>query len=186
VRNKESKVGLSFLLVMLAMALLIIGCSRGPKKSPAPNGNEGGEEKPQEVAETVMVTLYFADDQAEKLIGEERDVTLDGESLAEAVVKELIKGSETGLGQTIPDGTRLLDLDIEAGVAYVDFSREFKENHWGGSAGEIMTVYSVVNSLAQLEGIDQVQFLLEGEEVEDILGHMYYGEPIKPDWDLVE
>lgn len=187
-RNKihpiRGRLGQIFLATMLAIILLLGGCGRKPVETPAPNGGKGQVEQPQDIEETV--TLYFADDQANKLIAEERDVIPGGKLLAAAVVEELIKGSETGLGRTIPDGTRVLDLRIEEGVAYVDFSQEFKKNHWGGSAGEIMTVYSVVNSLAHLEGIEKVQFLLEGEQVEELLGHMYYGEPIEPDWNLVE
>ncbi len=35
-----------------------------------------------------------------------------------------------------------------------------------GSMGEIFAVYSIVNTLADIEGIDQVQILINGEIVE--------------------
>lgn len=177
----------SWLLFLLAALLILTltaaGCGRGQQGGGAPAG-EGGGPAGGEGAEKTVVTLYFADEQAEKLVPEEREV--DREQLPAVLVEELIRGSKTGLGRTIPEGTRVLSVKVADGVAYVDFSREFRDNHWGGSAGELMTVYSIVNSLARLEGIDRVQFLLEGEVQEELLGHMYYGEPIEPDWDLVE
>jgi germination protein M len=180
------------LLLFLLAALLILvltagGCGwRQQEGLPEENGSKEGEGEQSAAGDDdmVRVTLYFADEQAENLVAEEREVEED--RLPAAIVEELIKGSETGLGRTIPEGTRVLSVEVKEGVAYVDFSREFKDNHWGGSAGELMTVYSVVNSLARLEEVDKVQFLLEGEVQEELLGHMYYGEPIEPDWDLVE
>jgi germination protein M len=183
------------LLLFLLAALVIIaltasGCGRGQEEGPPENGGTNQAEEQNSATgdgtgdENEVVTLFFADDQAEKLVAEEREVKKD--QLPAAVVEELIRGSKTGLGRTIPEGTKLLSIQVEDGVAYVDFSQEFKDNHWGGSAGELMTVYSIVNSLARLDGIDRVQFLLEGEVQEELLGHMYYGEPIEPDWNLVE
>lgn len=170
--------GLLVLLVVIASLALLAGCSRSGGKTPPDTSNN------QDVQ---VVTLYFSDDQAEYLVAEEREVTVTApETLAEVIVNELIKGSNSGLGQTMPDETKLLTLKVEEGIAYVDFSCEFQENHWGGTAGESMTVYSLVNSLAKLDGIDKVQFLLEGEIKEEILGHMYYAEPIEPNWDLVQ
>jgi len=41
-------------------------------------------------------------------------------------------------------------------------SKEFVENHIGGSTAELMTINSIVASLTELPGIDKVQFLIEG------------------------
>lgn len=175
----RGKPGTILLVALVSLVLVLGGCGRRPE------GGENVQVQTDRSQDTVRVTLYFADDQAQFLTAEEREVIVNGKSLPEVVVEELIKGSQTGLGQTIPLGTRLLSLEVDNGVAMVNFSREFKENHWGGSAAETMTVYSIVNSLARLDGIERVQFLLEGEIQEELLGHMYYGEPIEPDWKLV-
>lgn len=52
---------------------------------------------------------------------------------------------------------------------HVNFSREFQVRHWGGTAREAMPLYSVVNSLAKVEGVAKVQFLLEGEKQKSLL-----------------
>ncbi|KJS75584.1 MAG: sporulation protein [Desulfotomaculum sp. BICA1-6] len=141
--------------------------------------------KPAETKQTV--TLYFGDDQAMYLAPEQREVNKGDESLEAVIVRELINGPQKdGLTRTMPEGTKLLSVSVVNGVAYVNFSKEFKSKHWGGSAGESLTVYSVTNSLCKLPGIEEVQFLLEGDKQESILGNIGTIEPVTPDWDMVQ
>ena len=51
----------------------------------------------------------------------------------------------------------------------------------------MMTVYSVVNSLAlNFPEAKRVQFLVEGEEIETIAGHLSLRHPISPKPDLIK
>lgn len=125
-------------------------------------------------------TLWFGDQDAQLLLPEKRRLRLDGTTAPEAVVEALIAGPTLpGRTETIPPGTRLLGIQVSGGIATVDFSREIQTNHWGGSAGELMTTYSVVNSLTQLPGIGAVQFLVEGQKLESIWGHGDTSKPIE-------
>ena len=74
---------------------------------------------------------------------EKRDVNLVDTGVARDTIEELIKGPKTNLSASIPTGTKLLGINIKDDVAYVDFSKEFINNHSGGSAGELMTLYSI-------------------------------------------
>lgn len=177
-------------VVILALGMLTVGlltgCSGQNDAKTAP-GNEQPPANSSPQQAPVKLTLYFADSQVEKLVAEEREVENKGEPLAETVVKELIKGpSKEGIVKTIPENTRLLALTVADGVANVDFSKEIQTEHWGGSAGELMTVYSVVNSLVGVQGIEKVQFLMEGKKVESLLGHMDLSQPVSPNMDLVK
>ena len=120
------------------------------------------------------------------LAGEEREINAGDKDFQVAVLEELIKGPQNpSLGATIPPDVQVLGVTVEEkGTAVVDFSRELLTSHWGGSMGEIMTVYSVVNTLSSLPGIEQVKFLVEGEEIETLTGHLDISEPVEPDWDL--
>ncbi|MGB9860069.1 MAG: GerMN domain-containing protein [Moorellaceae bacterium] len=193
--NKR-KWGIGLVLLVLGIALAGYGvkavAERGEGAAQLPSASPGSEAGKREQSEQpapakAKITLYFADRQAMFLVPEEREVVLGKDDTLEAVViRELIKGPQKeGLARTLPEGTRLLGVKVVEGVAYVDFSREFKTKHWGGSAGESMTLYSVVNSLGKLPGIKKVQFLLEGQKEESILGHADTTEPIAPNWDLV-
>jgi germination protein M len=134
----------------------------------------------------MTVTLYFSDSQAEYLVGEKRDVTVnEGEKPEAAVIRELLKGPQTDdLWDAIPEGTKLLSVNTKDGLCTVDFSGEFVDNSPGGTASERMAVYSVVNSLTSLEGVKKVQFLINGKKRE-IYTHMIFDKPIARDNDII-
>jgi germination protein M len=128
------------------------------------------------------ITLYFSDDQAMYLQGEKRLVTVEkgqeAQQLPAAVINELISGPvKQNLYPTIPPETTLLGIEIKDETAYVNFSEELRTGHWGGSTGEIMTISSIVNSLSELEGIEAVMILINGETQETLAGHLDISEP---------
>lgn len=171
-----------FILTLL-FAITLTGCTANPAPNKPSDKDPAVDPKPSQ--EKVTFTLYFGDQQAMYLVGEERTVTKSGNT-AELMVNELIKGpQDKNSVVTIPKETKLLSLEISGGVAYANFSKEIKTNHWGGSAGETMTVYSIVNTLTQLPEIKKVQFLIEGEKQEAIWGHFYTLEPIEPNPNLI-
>ncbi|MEW6522941.1 MAG: GerMN domain-containing protein [Bacillota bacterium] len=172
-------------IFLFSLVVLTTGCSLMAALKPAPVEPPPASQPPptQPTAPQVkeQVTLYFAGPDADKVMPEVREVVVEG-TLAETIVNELINGpTVAGLGRTIPAEARLLELTIEDKVAYVNFSRELQTKHWGGSTGDIMTIYSVVTSLTAWEDIESVQFLLEGKKEEAIFGHLATDRPIKPD-----
>lgn len=126
------------------------------------------------------LTLYFGNDNADKVVAEKRQVpVVKGQSDEKAVILELIKGpTKEGLHPVIPEGTRLLSIKTVNGLCTVNFSKEFIDNHPGGTAGESMTLESIVNSLTELKHIKKVQFLIEGEKREVFL-HVIFDKPFE-------
>ncbi|PKM82956.1 MAG: hypothetical protein CVU89_02135 [Firmicutes bacterium HGW-Firmicutes-14] len=141
-------------------------------------GNTETAQAQETQGEKVTLALCFADQNGDYLTIEQREIALVP-GLARAAVNELIRGPEgKGLSTTIPEGTRLLDINIDNGLCTVDFSSEFRENHWGGSSGEILTVYSVVNTLTQFATVEKVEILVEGQRIETLAGHMDLTVPV--------
>jgi hypothetical protein len=64
---------------------------------------------------------------------------------------------------TIPEGTRLLGLTIENGIATVNLSREFESG--GGSASVLGRLAQVVYTLTQFPTVQKVSFELDGQPV---------------------
>ncbi len=135
------------------------------------------------------VLLYFSDREGQYLIGEKREILQrdDVEEEAEETVNELIKGPKGKLIPTLPSQARLLDLEVdEDHVAKVNFNEALSKDHPGGSSAEMMTLYSVVNSLTlNFPQIKRVQILIEGKAVETIAGHLSIKKPISPKPDLI-
>jgi len=129
------------------------------------------------------VNLYFGTDDAMNLKLEKRDIR--GRNLYLEAVMELIKGpTDPNLTKTIPDGTEVLNISKDGDIIVVDFNDKIVKNHWGGSTGERITVYSIVNTLGQFEKINKVKFLIEGEEVNTLVGHMDLSTPLEPNPEL--
>lgn len=149
------------------------------------------EEEKQKAGEKVAVILYFANDQVTKLVLEKRfiDKSKVGEinALASEVLNELFKGPISGdLRETVPKDVPVPTVVVKDKTATVDFSKEFVKKHPGGSTGEIFTVYSIVNTLTEIEGIEQVQFTIDGKKKDEFKGHLEFAKPFKPDKSLIE
>ncbi|MGR6835291.1 GerMN domain-containing protein [Syntrophomonas erecta] len=178
-------------LVILILLLLVSGCTPTSKKSNDPDQPPLNPADNQKEKVSQEVTLYFGDDQAMYLVPEKRVVQIDSSKkealLATEIVKELINGPRNNnLRPTIPPEAKLLSLEIKDGTAYVDFTEEIRTKHWGGSAGETMTITSLVNSLTELKGINRVQILINGKKQDSLVGHWYIGEPIERNGDIIK
>ena len=141
-------------------------------------------------AERKEVLLYFSDSEGGYLVGEKRNIlkknTVQDE--AKETVVELIKGPNGKLIPTLPPRTELLTLQIsDAGVARVNFTPALSKDHPGGSSAEMMTVYSIVNSLSlNFPQIKRVQFLIDGKPIATIVGHLSLEQPLSPKPDLIK
>jgi len=136
------------------------------------------------------IVLYFSDRDGEYLIGERRKLSKKGETKEEAkeVIEELIKGPTGKLIPTLPPRTKCINVKLnEKGVAIVNFNKSLSKDHPGGSSAEILTTYSIVNSLTQnFSQIKQVQIVVEGKPIESISGHLSLKQPITPKPDLIK
>ncbi len=142
-----------------------------------PSGDYALEETDEE---TIVVHLWFGDPQGQTLAVEEREIP-KVEGIARATINELLKGpsADSNLLPVIPVGTVLKDINVkDDGLIIVDFSRELIDNHIGGATSEALTVYSIVNTLTQFPTVDRVQFLIDGQYVETLTGHMDLSEAV--------
>ncbi len=132
------------------------------------------------------ITLYFGGNNAEHLIAERREILANDEGIEKQIIKELIKGpNNKSLSKTVPQETKLISIETKEGTCFVNFSQEFKTKHWGGSTGEIFTIYSIVNSLTELSHIKRIQFLIEGQKLE-VFEHMVFNEPFERDSSMLQ
>lgn len=134
------------------------------------------EDKTQSTEETV--DLYFANpeyistgnEDLEKVKPESRTVDFEGTILEQAVVEELLKGPEDeDLDNGIPSSMSLIDVALIDGTAYVNFE---EEGLGGASLQETLTIQQIVTSLLELDSVDAVQFLVNGEITESLMGHI--------------
>lgn len=77
--------------------------------------------------------------------------------------------AELGMGTNIPEGTDLLNLDVDSGIATIDLSGSFEES--GGTLGETFRAGQVVFTLTQFDEIDRVMFRIDGADVTELGSH---------------
>ena len=122
-------------------------------------------------------------------MAEERILSQTGNPIrfGQAIVRGLIRGPGQELAPTIPQNTQLRALYItEDGTCYVDLSVAVRENHPGGVVTELLTVYSIVNSLIlNIAEIEAVKILIEGQESLTLSGHIDLQQPFEANMLLI-
>jgi hypothetical protein len=141
------------------------------------------------VGRRINVRLYFEAFDREGLLLEERDVAFSSDFARQlrTVVQELAKGSTTGFFLTLPVGMRVLEVFVQArGVAYVDLSSQASSGLPGGSKAELLTVYSVVNTVVtNFPAVSRVRIVVDDRPVDSLGGHVDVSRPLPPDMTLV-
>lgn len=182
------------LIISLLLVFSLVACS--PKSEPVepenpvveePLEEESEEETPEEMTQDVV--LYFGnneyiltgDEKLEWMLTEERTVTYGPEMcLEEAIIKELMAGPEDTekLSTGFPQSVELIGVDTLDGTSYVNFKSQGLN---GGSMEESYIISQTVESLGLLDYVDRVQFLIDGQEAESLMGHISIEEPIEVD-----
>lgn len=113
------------------------------------------------------IMLYFPTKDGTHLAREARTIKVtDQQPIAQYIINELIKGP-SGENMTAPlnSATVLLSVETSNNICFVNFKSNFLDKNTGSADKEKMTIYSIVDSLTELETIERVQFLMDGKKV---------------------
>lgn len=140
-------------------------------------------------ARRISVRLYFEAADRDGLLPEERDIAFS-QDLAQqirTVVEELAKGPTSGLVATLPAGTRVNEVFVQArGIACVSLSGEIASGLPGGSRAELLTVYSIVNTIVtNFPAVSRVQLMVNDQLTSSLAGHVDVSRALPPDMTLV-
>jgi hypothetical protein len=137
------------------------------------------------VHEKREIHLYFGDLQGRYLTAEQRIVEQSADDVAfgRHILEALLQGPKQGTSRTLPPEADLRAFYIiSEGTAYVDFKAGSFHNHPGGVETELLSIYSIVNTLVlNVEKIRSVKFLIGGQEAATLAGHVDLSYPIKAD-----
>jgi len=108
------------------------------------------------------LTLYFSDKTGTGLVKETRDVHYSTNiSMEKLIMEQLIEGpKKSSATATMPSGTKLISVSVVDGVCYVNLSDSFKSQN--PEVNEEIVLYSIVNSLTELQGVSKVQISVNG------------------------
>ena len=114
-------------------------------------------------SQKTTLTLYFSNKKGNKLVPETRVVHYSSNiSLEKLVMAQLIEGPRKGdLQATIPSETKLITITVVDSVCYVNLDEMFLNQNQ--EIKEQVVLYSIVDSLTELSGIDKVQISINGD-----------------------
>ena len=134
-----------------------------------------------DVSRPLAIRLYFPAQSTGQLTPESRTLTLhEGDSSAEAIVSALLAGPQAdGLSPLLPDGFQVLTVRVESGTCYLNLPGSAVSLLPEDSQKQRIMLEGLVNSLCSLEGVEQVQILLNGD-YQMLLGTQPVSRPLLP------
>lgn len=150
--------------------------------------NEDGEQKAYQTAEVV---LYFTNAKGDKLIPVTRELTYNTNiSLEKLVIEQLLAGpggEDEGASEvyaTMPASTKIISATVKNGTCYVNLSEGFLQQ--GLEVKEDVVVYSIVNSLVELNSVNNVQISINGDSNLKYKNKIDLSTPLIRNLDIVE
>lgn len=138
----------------------------------------------------IKATLFVASEDGQRLVGVQQEVPLaEGtEAQARALVTALIGLVPAApMAGAIPEGTTLRGVYVsDQREIFVDLDSAVRTAHRGGSMQELLTVYSLVNTLVvNLPTVSAVQILIDGHEADTLAGHVDLRRPLRKNEALI-
>ena len=131
------------------------------------------------------VQLYFVESEGRFLQPEARLIAGCEEDVdcIRNLLEALRAGSQQELLPVLPSETGILEIELENDLVRVNFSRHLSDFHPGGSLSELLTVYSLSNSLSEnFPYLRQVQILIDGQVKQTLKGHVRIDQPVFADF----
>ncbi|MEN8907643.1 MAG: GerMN domain-containing protein [Clostridiales bacterium] len=122
------------------------------------------------------IRIYYGDE--DEKLSEKSFIVPEGTDKKEELIFNKIKNSSDKL-----KNVKLIWVKTEDKICNLNLSKDFK-TALQGTIGESIIIYSIVNSLTELDFIEKVQFYIEDEKGFET-GHNTYYEPIEKNTDIL-
>ena len=150
-----------------------------PEKPNEPEENPPA--KSEESKHAMNVKIYYPDDSGMKLVEVEREILVDDAAEKYIASVEMLKTDpvEENLTRIFPSNAEVTSVTVADELATVDFDGSILKGFVGGSTGEEFLVGSIVNTLTNFPEVKRVKFLVDGQEIETLSGHMDLSTPLE-------
>ncbi len=138
-----------------------------------------------ETSEDHNAKIYYVDHSMLRLVPVDYNITnATVQKACEKIIEKIIDGEDynNNILRVVPKIKNGMDVEVDDEIAYVNFKNDFIENIPNNNIHEVLMVYSIVNSLTSVEGVNVVKFLFDGEEKKEYIGGMDMRETFIPDY----
>lgn len=101
---------------------------------------------------------------------------------AKVMIDRLIDNKNPKTLNLLPDEEGCIDVDVKGNTAIVDLKKTLAKNKPENRTHGLLMVYSIVNSLTSIDGIDTVKFLVDGKEEKNYISGLDMREVFIPDY----
>lgn len=133
----------------------------------------------------VDTSVYFVDSEMMRLVKVRTSIPkASTELMAQTVLDELIRGRDENpkIYRIIPKIENGLSVKVVGEIAYIDMTDDFVQAHPDGRDQELLTIYSIVNSITSIDGITNVRFTIDGIVQKNFKGYIDMRETFIPDY----
>lgn len=166
--NRKTLIIIIVLVIAIAITGILLWSNRS--KNTEENVIQPQEEITDEQMRTALVTLYYMNKETKELTPEGKMIDVK-KLLAdpyETLINLLIEQPKNEkLQSAIPNGTKVLGAELKGDVVYLDLSNEFIENN---SVEEKTIINAIVNTLTELNEVNGVKILINGQENKEFKG----------------
>ena len=143
---------------------------------------------PEKSAHTMNIKVYYPDDSGMRLVEVEREITVDDPNDKYIAAVEILRDDpvEENLTRIFPSNAAIRSVTVDDNMAIVDFDGGILKGFVGGSTGEEFLIGSIVDTLTNFPEVTSVKFLVDGQEIETLSGHMDLSIPLERMNDLTE
>lgn len=146
---------------------------------PIPASDSGGSRLTLYYALLAGTRAYLVPDQVEV-------ARADTVTLVKKALEHLKQGKKVGnyqLYPTLPGNATVLGVDLSGKTVIVNFSGEFTEIFTRDLAHQALVLDSLLYTLTAFPEVEQVQILVEGRKIQQMIGNRNIGEPLRrPQW----
>lgn len=166
--NRKTLIIIIVLVIAIAITGILLWSNRS--KNMEENVIQPQEEITDEQMRTALVTLYYMNKKTKELTPEGKMIDVK-KLLAdpyETLINLLIEQPKNEkLQSAIPNGTKVLGAELKGDIVYLDLSNEFIENN---SVEEKTIINAIVNTLTELNEVNGVKILINGQENKEFKG----------------
>ncbi len=124
-----------------------------------------GEEMTEAQERQTIISLYYINTETNTLVPEAR--VIDVKDLLENPYKTLIENlmvesKNERLKSSIPEGTKVNNAALNGDIVELDLSKEFVENQEKNETKINLSIYSIVNTLTELNEVNYVRISIDG------------------------
>lgn len=129
--------------------------------------------------------IYYVDHSMLRLIPVDYSIeNTTTQKAANKIIEAIIAGQDYNrkILRVVPDIKNCMQVKIKDRTACVDLKKEFLKNFTDNKNQQLLAIYSIVNSLTSIDGVDNVEFLIEGKKKKIYYGGIDMREVFIPDY----